>query len=127
MTAGRARGRQAARSLLDRLGLGEKPVDVEALAGRLGARVVRGGLEGAQARMVSDGRRAIIRVSDQVTHAGAQRFSIAHELGHLMLAHGMRRLAELCAGGALHREGAGAIEAEANAFAAELLMPERAV
>ena len=124
MTVGRARGRRAALALLDQIGAGERPVDVEALAGRLGARVVRGRLAGAQARVVSDGRRAIIRLSDRVTHAGAQRFSVAHELGHLVLTHGARALAELCTAGELRGESRSAIEAEANAFAAELLMPE---
>jgi hypothetical protein len=90
----------------------------------LGARVVRGGLEGAQARLVRHGTRAIIRLSERVTDRGAQRFSVAHELGHLVLGHGGAVLARVEAGrGAGGVGGDRGVEAEADGFAAELLMP----
>jgi hypothetical protein len=125
--AGRERGWAAARALRERgvVGAAGGAVDVEGLAVSLGARVVRGGLEGAQARLVRHGARAIIRLSERVTDRGAQRFSVAHELGHLVLGHSGAVLARVEAG-----RGAGGgvggdrgVEAEADGFAAELLMP----
>jgi hypothetical protein len=124
--AGRERGWAAARALRERgvVGAAGGAVDVEGLAVSLGARVVRGGLEGAQARLVRHGARAIIRLSERVTDRGAQRFSVAHELGHLVLGHSGAVLARVEDA----RRGAGVggdrgVEAEADGFAAELLMP----
>jgi len=51
-----------------------------------------------------------------------QRFSIAHELGHLALHN--KQLAQL---GKLERSGASETEREADEFAAQLLMPEQGV
>ncbi|MCA9675169.1 MAG: ImmA/IrrE family metallo-endopeptidase [Myxococcales bacterium] len=82
----------------------------------------RGGLPGADARLVGTGDIGIIRLSTKIDHEGAQRFSVAHELGHRQLAHRSSAV-PTCAPGALHVERGA--EAEANAFATELLMPTR--
>lgn len=124
----RARGRSAAREVIERFALRE-PADirVEALAWALGAEIVEGELAGAVARLVRVGRRARIRLSDRSSEVEIRRFSIAHELGHLVLGH-MSRGVSLCHvvdGNVPCRDGD--IEAEANGFAAELLMPERLV
>lgn len=100
-------------------------IDVVAIAAVLGVSVRRGGLAGATARLVGDRDWAIIRLSASVEHEGAQNFSIAHELGHRQLAHPTPEIVSLCA----ERRGTAKVdrdvEAQANAFAAELLMPER--
>jgi hypothetical protein len=106
-------------------------VRVEAFAAVLGAEIVEAPLDGATAQLVRAGTRALIVISDRVRDPAARRFSVAHELGHLVLGHPSRNLAELCAparrlGARDRHEGAARDpEAEANAFAAELLMPSQ--
>jgi hypothetical protein len=65
-------------------------------------------------------------VSDRITDPAARKFSIAHELGHFILKHPAPSTAELCMPHIPRSRGkAGrSPEAEANAFASELLMPE---
>ncbi len=108
-------------------------IEVEAMAARAGAVIVTSPadpIDSATARLVRVGDRATIRVTERLRHPGARRFSIAHELGHLVLGH-EEPLRRLCEGGTaesrLARESAHQLETEANAFAAELLMPEALV
>jgi hypothetical protein len=93
--------RAAARRLRDETVGGGVPVDVEAIAGRLGLAVRRGAF-------AHDGllRGQTIEVPDRGRHP--ERFVIAHEIGHYELRHEGDRLK---------------IEPEANAFASELLIP----
>jgi len=95
---------------------------IEAMAGAVGAEIVDSSEPlSASARLVRVGDHSSIRVSANIVNPGARRFSIAHELGHLVLDH-EASLAALCT---LTLPGTGAsMEAEANTFAAELLMPE---
>ena len=116
------RARKAAAALLRRYGADETiPVPIEEVAWALGAAIEHSHIDGALALLARVGQRAWIRVSDTHDHPGQLRFSIAHELGHLVLSHdgltvctrqSMRGLDDLDA------------EAEANAFAADVLLPE---
>jgi hypothetical protein len=109
-------------------------IDVEAIARAQGAEIVYGHLRGATARVMRIGRNGVarIRVSDRITHPGVQRFSIAHELGHLVLGHELPTVADAVDPATVitracertRRNGVDQ-EAEADAFGAELLMPER--
>jgi hypothetical protein len=94
--------RAAARRIRERHGAAGLPVDVEALVRAEGIRIVRHA--GLVEPYLSEG--TIHLPAEQ--HRGAERFGIAHELGH----HELR-----------HRVPESRLEAEANAFAAELLMP----
>src|SRR5690606_17706163 len=67
--------------------LGPGPIDVEALAEKLGAEIVFEDLEGAKARVIQIGARARIVISARIVGVGAIRFSIAHEIAHLLLKH----------------------------------------
>ena len=117
------RAEQAALELVERFGITEAPVPVETIAEELGADVqiepLEGGLSGVLYR---DGDRKVIGVNGW--HAEVrQRFTIAHELGHLQLHQDT-----LFVDGLLHRDtmssrAVNTHEIEANAFAAELLMP----
>ncbi len=115
------RARAAAERLARQIRI-RSPEDIalEDIAWMFGARVERGDLPGAHARLARIGDRAVIRVSTRVADAGAERFSIAHEIGHIVLAHDTPAPDVVC--GPASRTDTR--ETEANAFAAELLMPE---
>lgn len=115
---------RCAKGLLHRFGVRDAAhIVIEGFCTRLGIEIIEAPLHGATAQLVRNGSRTIIFVSDRVTDPAARRFSIAHELGHLMLKHPSRNPEELCsrprAKATLLRD----YEAEANAFASELLMP----
>ncbi len=77
------------------------PVDVEDIARGLG-------LEVRRAHFEHDGRLTGGVIEVPVGHRGAERFVIAHEIGHHVLRH---------------TAGRSKVEPEANAFASELLVP----
>lgn len=117
--------RRAARRLLAQTFV-SKPADInlEALAFQAGRlRIEEGGLSGADGRLVADGDTGgIIRVKADIPKRRF-RFTVAHEIGHRCL-H---------AGGFIDRADSGRTlgiwndaseEAEANAFAGELLLPQ---
>ncbi len=115
-----------AKALLHRCGVrAPEHVVVEAFAARLGVEIVEAALDGATAQLVRIGPRTIVIVADRITDPAARRFSIAHELGHLLLEHPSRAPDELCRpdGSGPHVIPDRDYEAEANAFASELLMP----
>jgi hypothetical protein len=114
--------RSEARSLVRRLGL-VLPVDVEHVAAVLGAEVIDAPLGGAQAQLLRWQGRARIRVHQGETHAGARRFSIGHELGHLWLGHHGGIEPARCVTPIGDARAIRGVEAEANAFASELLLP----
>lgn len=122
----RAARREALR-VLRRFGVErECPVPVEDVAHALGVRIVRGELKRALASLTRAGRQVRIRVSDAHVDPGQLRFSIAHELGHFVLRH--RSSLDVCDEAAIQRYFFdGEAEAEANAFAGELLLPEPTV
>jgi hypothetical protein len=131
-TSSRARGRAAAQAVVDRFAI-RTPADIrlEAIAWMFGAQIVDGGLTGAAARLLRVGDRGRIRLSSALGAVGVRRFSVAHELGHLVLAHASRGIS-VCQDIAIRgthasNEHHSELEAEAHGFAAELLMPERIV
>lgn len=102
-------------------------ISVEDIAWNQGALVVEDGLQGCDARLVyTPGvRPAMLRVKKPLNPPGRRRFAIAHELGHLKLAHNPGQPTE-CADReflAWYKDQKDS-EVEANIFAAELLMPE---
>lgn len=83
-------------------------------------------LQGCDARLLLDLRRSrgIATVSSQIPEPGRKRFALAHELGHFEL-HRRRKQAWACTGDDfLKWYLSNDAEPEANAFAAELLMPQ---
>lgn len=99
-------------------------IDLDVIAAELNAEVVFEDLEGASARVIKIGDRARISISNRVLDIGSIRFSIAHEIGHLLCKHyvdiGANDIGRLCS--PLHGDGS-STEREADVFAAELLMP----
>jgi Zn-dependent peptidase ImmA (M78 family) len=101
--------RQAARTVAKRHGVRRPPVDVRGIAATEGLRVVSAHIGVLDARLYRDGGEWVLELNPAYAET-AQRFSVAHEIGHLVLAHD---------GCGSHPED----ERAANVFAAELLMP----
>jgi hypothetical protein len=98
-------------------------IDVEAIANYHQLFIVEGGLDGAEGRSVTGAGAGIIRIRRNITQPERRRFVIAHEIGHCIL-HKTGSVRP-CSEGDLFRYEEGNREAEANWFAAELLMPGR--
>jgi Zn-dependent peptidase ImmA (M78 family) len=121
--------RADAEALIKRFEIKASPVPVERIAKRLDVQVRYAPLDGELSGMayIADGVR-IVGVN-ALHHSNRQRFTLAHELGHIC------RHAEILADavhldhGSLRRDwlsaqGTDPYEQEANAFASSLLMPD---
>jgi Zn-dependent peptidase ImmA (M78 family) len=123
--------REQAIALLAQLGITKAPVPVEKIAKHLGAQVRFSPFDDEISGMIHirDGK-AIIGINS-LHHPHRQRFSIAHELGHLQLhrrlvtahVHVDKEIPVLMRD-AKASFGTDEIEIQANRFAAELLMPK---
>src|SRR6266498_2992977 len=119
---------QQARMLLTKYSITRAPVPVEQIAVAEGAQVVRSPSSGQESGfLLRDGHRTLIGLNSRDTDR-RQRFTIAHELGHLQLHKGRPLIVDHSvrvnkrddiSSAATDRE-----EIEANAFAAALLMPQ---
>jgi Zn-dependent peptidase ImmA (M78 family) len=114
--------------ILDEFGVVTPPIPVEQLARKLGARLVFEPLGADVSGMLyrAEGN-AVIGVNSH--HAKTrQRFTIAHEIGHLRLHPGkpmfVDRSVRIDKRDAVASLGVDRDEIEANSFAAALLMPE---
>ena len=98
-------------------------IDLEAIANNLGAHVVYRRLDGCVARLVTDGDSAVISIS-QDDNEGRQRFSLGHELAHLI--NDARKGLIRCASEDIGPQNAEAmsVEAHANSFASQLVLPD---
>ncbi len=101
---------------------------LELIAFARGAVVQDERLDGATARLVTNGKRAVIRISRTITNPQRRRFTIAHELGHLEMERWGNALMlckseHIVEGKLLHVSKPK--EKSANEFAAGLLLPER--
>lgn len=118
-----ARARRLARRLLWECGIVDpSKIDPERIAAHLKIRVIYGPLDGPTAHIFRNGDRAVMRVSDTIVQPGRRNFTIAHELGHFVLGHGIASGPELAPVNRTLFQ-----EREADVFAAELLMPEEFV
>ena len=123
-----ARIRKKSRSLLAQLEIQKPPVPVAELARSCGARIVRvsGNEDDIDGFLYQEDDDVVIGINrDQA--AVRQRFTVAHELGHLLLHEHSRvyvdRGFRVRLRSGLSSEGTDRDEMEANRFAAELLMP----
>jgi Zn-dependent peptidase ImmA (M78 family) len=117
------RGERLARKVYQEIGL-RHPLEatLEAIAWRRGARVEYLPLDGAQGRLVRRKKKAILTVSTRIQYEARRRFVIAHELGHHELHEKVMQL-DVCDEDKIDEVYDQATEREANAFAAEFLMP----
>jgi Zn-dependent peptidase ImmA (M78 family) len=112
----------AAERILQALGV-ERPeeIDLEAIAWRLGALVKLRPLDGCEAMIVGNRRKAVISVNSR-SIPSRQRFSIGHELGHW---HSHKGKMLFCSGREIDRPVTGlpGPEQQADSFASDLLLP----
>lgn len=120
----------AAREARKRTGQGSIPVNVKAIARRLGVGLFFSPLpEALSAFLLRAEGRAVIGVNSN-QHPVRQRFSAAHELGHHVLGHADDSVFDYAVPATADGEPPGYDphhEREANTFAAELLMPEESL
>jgi Zn-dependent peptidase ImmA (M78 family) len=122
---------QHARKILSDLKITTAPIPVEQIASKLGAQLSyepfhgKGELSGM---LLRDRSRTVIGINS--AHPSTrQRFTVAHEIGHLVMHQGAVFVDQAVR---YNRDGKSSLaadrkEIEANTFAAELLMPERLV
>lgn len=120
--------KRKARELLQKAGVAAPPVPVAELAGLAGAEVQYEPFDGELSGMIMRrGGKALIGINTKDS-LGRQRFSLAHELGHLLLhrseAFHLDGKHPIRFRDARSSTGEDVDEIEANQFAAELLMPE---
>ena len=116
---------EAATQLLEELGVTKPPVDVDAVARMCGIPVLRFEFDDALSGLVVDTTQGPVIGINEDHHPVRQRFSIAHELGHVMLCHIDSFHVDL---GSTDEDGEPPgynwrHERAANDFAANLLMP----
>lgn len=98
-------------------------IDLDAIAHDLGLTVRRRLLNGADARLVAVDGRGIVTVNNQ-THPKRQRFSIGHEIGHwLRDREGDGLTACSKADVSPVNQKAKSVEADANVFSSDLILP----
>src|SRR3990172_9125689 len=117
------------RNLLKDYKVIKPPVPVETLAQKLGAKVGYSPFDGDISGMVYRDEDHVIIGVNSLHHTHRQRFTIAHEIGHMLLHRGIEvhvdrtyriNLRDDISSSAVDHD-----EIEANRFAAELLMPEK--
>ena len=128
----RNNGRDRARQLIADYQIYQAPVHVEAIAESLGFQIARHRFDGPESGFaLHDGKQSIIGVNIQ-TSGRRQRFTIAHELGHLLMHEGRpltvdQAVLRIDLRNDLSSMATDLQEIEANTFAATLLMPDEIV
>lgn len=116
--------------ILDQHHISSPPVDVHLIAKSKGVQIIKGDLGDVSGILFRERNRTLIGVN--ATHASTrQRFTVAHEIGHLIL-HGdeslhVDKVFAIKLRNQTSSEAVDRGEIEANAFAAELLMPTEMV
>jgi Zn-dependent peptidase ImmA (M78 family) len=129
MAPQKTQAREEARRLFEQHRVKSAPVPIERIAKALGVRVQYSPLDGELSGMayIKDGV-PIVGIN-ALHHPNRQRFTLAHELGHICLHRPQLENQVHVDKGSLRRDaitatGEDALEIEANAFASELLMPD---
>lgn len=125
-----AEARRRARKLIVQFEIKTPPVPVDRIAKELGIRVQYAPFDGELSGMafVKDGKP--IAGVNSLHHPNRQRFTLAHEVAHILLDRNLIESEVHVDRGSLRRDtlasaGVDPVEIAANAFASELLMPEQ--
>lgn len=97
-------------------------ISLEDIAYHQGISIEYSQLNKVEALLLRKSNKGIICVSDREMETGRRRFAVAHELGHWYCHSGISQV-WLCTSDSIQAYKGNAHEIEANAFAAELLMP----
>ncbi len=115
---------QEASKIIENYGISSSEhIRLKDIAFDLGVNVIEGELKGAAASLVKIGKHATIRVSNDNFYEYRNRFSIAHELGHFVLNHGIS-IQRVCSDEDMLTWYKKSEETEANFFAGELILPK---
>lgn len=121
------RAEKEALRLLQRYDVHAPPIPVDALAQQEGAQIARLRFKGPESGFALRDRNSWIIGVNTLTSARRQRFTIAHELGHLLLHEGKPLIVDQAIlvnkRDEISSMATDAEEIEANRFAATLLMP----
>jgi Zn-dependent peptidase ImmA (M78 family) len=124
-----ARADRLAAELLDKAGINGPPVDVEKLAKLCQARIVREDLDPGVSGAILRRSEGTVIVVNQDHAQTRQRFTIAHELGHLLMHEGRPLIVDHVVRAHVNlRDDRSSLatdreEIDANQFAANVLMP----
>ena len=118
--------KKKAAQVLQEFGASEAPIPVEDIAHWLGAHVRYSPFDGELAGMLVRGEGDTVIGVNSLHHVNRQRFTIAHECGHLLLHKGdvhIDRSFRVNRRDSVSSQAIDPKEIEANRFAAEILMP----
>jgi Zn-dependent peptidase ImmA (M78 family) len=110
---------QLASKVLDKVDFDSLPIPIIEIAEEIGLKVVPFDFPEEISGVLKKEKR-IIGVNKR-HHGNRMRFTIAHELGHFLLGHGVEREEDIVE---KDFDEGGRKEREANIFASEILMPE---
>lgn len=116
-----------AKSLLKKFAIKTVPVDPYIIAGEMGVTVTEDDCEGYTGMLLVVDGEALISVKQSIREPSKKKFTVGHEIGHFSIPEHItkERFIFKCTDKDLNTFGKkGDWEAEANEFAAELLMPE---
>ena len=117
-------GQLAAIKLMKEIGITDpNQIPIELIASGLNATIVAKKLSNSDGRIVFGDKRTLITINSSIEYEGKRRFTIAHEIGHLML-HRNHFQVHHDNDATLEYFQKGSQETEANEFASEILMPE---
>ena len=115
------------RKLLQEQNIQAPPIPVDEVARTLGAQIRYSPLEGELSGMTFREKNRVVVGVNSLHHPNRQRFTIAHEIGHMLLHKGKEihidRAFLVSLRDAVSSQAVDQEEIDANRFAAELLMP----
>jgi Zn-dependent peptidase ImmA (M78 family) len=101
-----------------------RPVNLTTVARTLNIRVVRKKIkDGILGACKAEGSHRLVVLSPDIGHTGRERFTFAHEIGHILMHHGIH----CCRKEDFYWHRTMNHEQMANRFAASLLMPQKAI
>lgn len=125
------KGAVRAQKLLDEIGFDEiTDIPMDIFVSSLGATLIEEPLKNSDGIIVRGKKKTLIKVNSEISYSEKKRFTIAHEIGHLLLhdkleVHNETSNTLNWFNNAEQQMQRGIQEWEANDFAAELLMPEK--
>ncbi|MGV3629878.1 MAG: ImmA/IrrE family metallo-endopeptidase [Bacteroidota bacterium] len=125
------RGAARARQLLDEIGFDEiTTIPMDIFVSSLNATLIEEPIKNSDGTIVRGRSKTLIKVNSEIPYPEKKRFTIAHEVGHLLLheqleVHNENSNTLNWFNNAEQQMKTGIQEWEANDFAAELLMPEQ--